>query len=81
MHVGGLRLLAGVLGLGTANYPENLHKAYIINVPSFFAAAWRLIRCVRASVWQHIITAQPRACHLFHGRRPGQRDEKNEAEP
>jgi hypothetical protein len=50
VHVGGLRLLAGVLGLGTANYPENLHKAYIINVPSFFAAAWRLIRCVRACV-------------------------------
>ena len=28
LHVGGLRRLAKVLGLGTANYPENLGKAW-----------------------------------------------------
>jgi hypothetical protein len=79
VHVGGLRLLAGVLGLGTANYPENLHKAYIINVPSFFAAAWRLIRCVRACVG---VTAYPGSVSCFPSlSRPGYRDEKNEAEP
>ena len=32
-----------VLGLGTAHYPENLHKAYIIGVPSFFSVGWKVI--------------------------------------
>ena len=43
MHVGGLKLLAKTLGLGTANYPENLHRAFIINAPRFLAVGWKVI--------------------------------------
>ena len=39
----GVRLLSGVLSVAQAHYPENLSQAFLINAPSFFAGAWRLI--------------------------------------
>lgn len=39
----GMRLLSGVLSVAQDHYPENLRKAFLVNVPGFFAGSWRLI--------------------------------------
>merc|ERR1711939_33685 len=72
LHAGGLRLLARVLGLGAAHYPENLGKAFIINAPSVFAMGWRIIKPVLNKNTQAKISINAGGCReelleLFEG--------------
>jgi hypothetical protein len=46
LYMPGLRMLARVLALGQAHYPENLHRCVIIHAPTIFAIAWRVIGAV-----------------------------------
>lgn len=42
----GARLLSGVLSVAQANYPENLKHAVVVNAPTAFTGAWRIISAV-----------------------------------
>lgn len=44
MH--GLLVLKRVLALGQGNYPENLDRTFLINVPWYFSAVWKVISIV-----------------------------------
>jgi hypothetical protein len=46
LHMPGLRMLSRVLSIGQNHYPENLYRCVIINAPTVFAIAWRVISTV-----------------------------------
>ena len=41
---GPLRTLVRCVGLGTAHFPENLHKCYVINAPKIISFAWKAVQ-------------------------------------
>ena len=46
LYFPGLLMLNRVLAFGAQHYPDNLHKAVIINVPYIFGTAWSVIKRV-----------------------------------
>ena len=46
LYFPGIRMLARVLKIGQAHYPESLHRCVIIHAPKFFAIAWSLVSSV-----------------------------------
>ena len=46
LHLPGLLMLNRVLAFGAKHYPDNLHKAVIIDVPYIFDSAWSVIKRV-----------------------------------
>ena len=46
LDVPSFQLLARVLAIGQAHYPENLRCAYLLSAPPFFAAGWSVVSAV-----------------------------------
>lgn len=40
----GLRMMLRILGIGQSHYPENLHTAIIVNIPSFASGALQMVQ-------------------------------------
>lgn len=45
-YVRGLAVVSSVLGIGQQHYPENLNKAWVINIPGAFELAWNVVSVV-----------------------------------
>eukprot|EP00668_Euglena_longa_P011664 GGOE01014075.1.p1 GENE.GGOE01014075.1~~GGOE01014075.1.p1 ORF type:complete len:280 (-),score=40.83 GGOE01014075.1:276-1115(-) len=43
-HVKGIRMFAHIVGLWSQHYPGNMYRGFVINAPSIFNIAWKIIK-------------------------------------
>lgn len=58
----GLRLLAKMLSMGSTHYPENLYRGFIINAPTVFSMAWKIISPVLNENTRRIMNISSSSC-------------------